>query len=112
MHPPIPALLPKKVPPEGDTIHGVFVPGGTGIGYCAFGIQRNKSVFGEDAHFLRPERWLEASGAELQRMERTADLVFGSGKFQCLGKNVAMVELRKFFFEVYIPFSFYLFIDC
>ncbi|KAI9776189.1 MAG: hypothetical protein M1839_000510 [Geoglossum umbratile] len=100
MHPPIPALLSKKVPPEGDTIHGVFVPGGTGIGYSAFGIQRNKSVFGEDANFFRPERWLEASGPELQRMERTADLVFGSGKFQCLGKNVAMVELRKILFEL------------
>jgi cytochrome P450 len=100
MHPPIPALNSKQVPPQGDTINGIFVPGGTRIGYGSFSIQRNKSVFGEDAKFFRPERWLEATGSELQRMERTNDLVFGSGKYQCLGKSVAYVELRKFIFEV------------
>ncbi|KAH0543884.1 hypothetical protein FGG08_001785 [Glutinoglossum americanum] len=105
MNPPIPALLSKKVPPEGDTINGVFVPGGTGIGCCSFGIQRNKAAFGEDSNIFRPERWLEARGADAQRMERTADLVFGSGKFQCLGKSVAMIELRKILFELVARFD-------
>jgi cytochrome P450 len=30
--PPIQGLLQKVVPPEGDTINGVFIPGGTFIG--------------------------------------------------------------------------------
>jgi hypothetical protein len=31
MHPPVEGLLPKLTPPEGDTINGIFVPGGTEI---------------------------------------------------------------------------------
>lgn len=31
--PPAPTLLSRQVPPEGDTINGFFVPGGTKIGY-------------------------------------------------------------------------------
>jgi hypothetical protein len=33
-------------------------------------------------------------------MEKTNDLVFAHGRYQCLGKNVAMIELRKVFVEV------------
>jgi hypothetical protein len=86
LHPPVPALYSKQVPPQGDTINGIFVPGRTRIGYGSFGIQRNKSVFGEDAKFFRLERWLEATGPELQRMERMNDLVFGSGMYQWLAR--------------------------
>ena len=32
MFPPVAGLFPKVVPPEGDTINGVFLPGGTEIG--------------------------------------------------------------------------------
>lgn len=33
-------------------------------------------------------------------MERSVELVFGSGRYGCLGKNVAFVELNKVFVEV------------
>jgi hypothetical protein len=33
-------------------------------------------------------------------MEKTNDLVFAHGRYQYLGKNVAMIELRKVFVEV------------
>src|SRR5204863_6873556 len=69
MQPPIPALLSKTVPLEGDTINGIFVPGGTRIGYCAFGIQRNRPGFGVEPASFRPERWLEARGFVLQGLE-------------------------------------------
>ena len=32
MFPPVTGLVSKMVPPEGDTINGVFLPGGTDIG--------------------------------------------------------------------------------
>ena len=31
------------------------------------------------------------------------ELIFGYGRFHCLGKNVAMIELNKFFVEVSLP---------
>lgn len=33
-------------------------------------------------------------------MERNNELVFGYGRFQCLGKNVAFIELNKIFVEL------------
>ena len=85
----------KVVPPEGDTIHGRFVPGGTRIGHCTWGVLRHKGTFGSDAHVYRPERWLEASEEKVAEMTRAADLLFGSGRYACLGKTVAFLELRK-----------------
>lgn len=97
-------LVSKVVPPEGDMVEidgkEMFLPGGTDIGYCAWGVHHRKAVFGDDAHIFRPERWLTAPEAKLAEMQKTGDLAFGYGKYHCLGKNVAMIELNKVFFEV------------
>ena len=47
--PPDIGLMAKLVPPEGDTINGVILPGGTNIGLNMWALLRNKHVFGEDA---------------------------------------------------------------
>ena len=102
--PAVTGMLPKVVPPEGDTVEidgkQVYLPGGTNVGYCAWGIHHNKDVFGEDADVFRPERWLEARGENLARMAKTAELIWGWGKYQCLGRPIATIELNKVFFEV------------
>jgi cytochrome P450 len=102
IHPPIAALLSKEVPKGGDVLNGHFVPGGTRIGWCPWGIFRNKRIFGADADVFRPERWLETESAtgEVKEMEETLQLVFSYGKYACLGKNVALMELNKVFVEV------------
>jgi cytochrome P450 len=92
----------KTVPKGGDTLNGIFVPGGTEIGYCAWGVQRNKEIFGRDAELFRPERWLEAGEENLRVMNATVELVFNYGKWQCPGKSVAVIELNKIFVEVCI----------
>jgi cytochrome P450 len=97
--PPIAALLSKEVPAGGDVLNGIFVPAGTRIGWCAWGLFRNKKIFGEDADTFRPERWLEGSADEIKEMEDTLGLVFSYGKHACLGKNVALMELNKVFVE-------------
>jgi cytochrome P450 len=105
--PPVTGLLSKVAPAAGDEVEvdgkKMFIPGGTNVGYCAWGIHRSREVFGEDAEMFRPERWLINYGEKLARMQRTADLVFGYGKYMCLGKSVAMLELNKVFVEVSIP---------
>ncbi|KAL8921692.1 MAG: hypothetical protein Q9208_005621 [Pyrenodesmia sp. 3 TL-2023] len=93
--PPTVGLMQKTVPAEGDVFNGMRIPGGTKIGYCAWGLHRSKEVFGEDADVFRPERWLNVTGDRLLEMNRVVDLVFGSGKYACLGKPVVFLELRK-----------------
>lgn len=98
----VPAAGPlyKEVPGEGDTINGMFIPGGTQIGISPFSVYLSKKVFGPDASVFRPERWLNAEPERLEVMAESVGLVFSSGKWQCLGKPVAIMELNKIFVEV------------
>jgi cytochrome P450 len=98
--PPGAGLMTKQAPPDGDYFKGMFIPGNTGIAYSAWGVQRNAQIYGEDVYVFRPERWLEASGEALQKMERLQEMVFGSGRYGCLGKPLAVVELNKVFVQV------------
>ena len=98
--PPVVGLMAKEVPKGGDVFKGQYLPEGTHIGYCAWGIFRRTDIWGEDAQEYRPERWLEGTPDKLREMEGTLELVFGYGRWQCLGKNVALMELNKVFVEV------------
>jgi len=99
-------LLPRVVGPQGDTHKGVYLPPGTEVAFCAWNIHRtNKDVYGEDAHLFRPERWLDASPETLAVMEEALHLVFGFGRFRCMGENIAKIELNKLFFELFRRFQ-------
>ena len=63
-------------------------------------MHRNTDVFGPDAHVFRPERWFDVPAPRLRRMEQSAELVFGYGRFKCLGQAIAMMELNKIYVEV------------
>ena len=103
MYPPVTGLGSKQVPPGGDVLNGCFVPGGTQVGTNFFGLMRSTRLWGPDAEVFRPERWLEADPARLRAMTAVVDLDFGFGKYQCLGKPIAMMELNKIFVEVSPP---------
>jgi cytochrome P450 len=105
MWPPVTGLISKEAPKGGDSIHGQFIPAGTKVAYCAWGVFRNKEIWGDDAVVFRPERWLEAGESELKVMESTAELLFAPGRWQCLGKSIALMELNKVFVEVCEFFS-------
>jgi cytochrome P450 len=100
MHPPPGGLLPRVSPPEGDTINGIFIPGGVEIGVNTWGIMRDGDVFGPDPEMFRPERWLNIPEERYAEMARVVDLAFGSGRFKCLGRSVALMELNKIIIEV------------
>lgn len=102
---PLTGLMGKMVPsPQGDTVHGFRLPRGTVLGQNLWGICRDKRVWGEDAEVFRPGRWLvgedEDGQARLREMVGVQELVFGYGKYQCLGRVLAGMELGKVFFEV------------
>ncbi|EEY14690.1 benzoate 4-monooxygenase cytochrome P450 [Verticillium alfalfae VaMs.102] len=104
--PPVTGLMSVAVPRGGDVMHGMSIPEGTQIGWSAFGVLRSKAVFGPDADTFRPERWLEAGDEELKAMTAQWELVFKYGKWQCLGKTVALLDLNKIFVELLRRFDF------
>ncbi|CAK7271319.1 hypothetical protein SEPCBS119000_004539 [Sporothrix epigloea] len=100
MWPPATGLLPKFSATD-DIICGVRVPAGTSVAWAPWTVMHNKAVFGEDSYQFRPERWLDAPPEQLRVMEQTAMLGFAGGsRYECLGKNVAMIELNKIFVEL------------
>lgn len=111
--PPTGGLLAKQVPAEGDTIEGYFVPGGTILGFSQFAVHHSPTLFGPDPLAFRPERWLhtsrggdEPSWDKIKEMEKNNELVFGYGKYSCLGKPIAFLELNKIFVELLRRFEF------
>lgn len=103
MRPPAPYGHYKVVPRGGDTLNGIFIPEGTAVGHNSFSMMRRKEIFGEDVEIFRPERWLECSDAQRLQMDRTIDIHFGGGRWMCAGKQVALTELNKVYFEVSFP---------
>ncbi|KAI3338722.1 cytochrome P450 [Ustulina deusta] len=105
--PPTTALVAKQVPLEGDTFGGRFLPGGTRVSVInILSIQKSKDFFGEDADVFRPERWLDISDEKYREMSQVVDQVFGWGRWQCLGKQIALLELNKVIVELLRHFNF------
>ncbi|KAI1304835.1 cytochrome P450 [Xylaria venustula] len=97
--------FPKRVPDSGDTICGKFMPGGTEV-YVNYGaLMRCEEVFGKDADSFRPERFL-GGGPDVAYMSKVVDLAFGGGRFMCLGKALAEIEINKIFVELFRNFDF------
>ncbi|KAI0120338.1 cytochrome P450 [Hypoxylon sp. NC0597] len=96
----------KKVPKGGDTINGYFIPEGTEIGHNVLGIMRAKKYWGEDADVFRPERWLEADEETAGMMTGVIETLWGAGRYKCLGRAIAQIELNKVFVELLRRFDF------
>lgn len=60
----------------------------------------NTEVFGPDVEVFRPERFLECDDKQKAYMLKNIDLSFGHGRWLCLGKPLAVIELNKIFVEV------------
>ncbi|KAI1850890.1 hypothetical protein JX265_004916 [Neoarthrinium moseri] len=106
MYPPVTGLGSKQVPKGGDFLNGFFIPEGTQVATNFFGLMRSQSVWGKDADVFRPERWLESDDEQLKVMNGVVDLAFGHGKYSCLGKPIAMMELNKIFVELLRRYDF------
>lgn len=95
---PIPMSLPRKVPSGGRTIGQFHFPQDTIVSSQAYTVHRfDTKVFPNPDDFI-PERWLERDGA----MERNQlFFVFSSGGRGCIGKHLALLEIKMLLREVY-----------
>lgn len=90
LHPPVPTGGYRQSPPAGMTINDTYVPGNVTIVSPRYSLARLESSY-ECADQWIPERWTT-------RPEMTRDArgfaPFSQGRFNCVGKNLAMSEMR------------------
>lgn len=68
IHPSTGLILERCTPKGGVTLHGKYIPENTIIGVNCWVVNRDKGIFGDDAHSFRPERWIDRNPKDVARM--------------------------------------------
>lgn len=91
MYPPVPGNFPREVPKTGAMVDGLFVPSGSAVGVCQWAANHSAANF-RDPYAFHPERW---TGEEKYAADtRDAFQPFSVGPRNCVGKNLAYMEMR------------------
>ncbi|KAJ6534037.1 cytochrome P450 [Mycena vulgaris] len=93
---------------SGEVITELPVPKGMKVIISIAAYNRNKDVFGHDAHTFNPERWLDGS---MRKPEAPVGvyanlLTFAGGLRTCIGWRFAVLELQAFLIELVSNFEF------
>ena len=107
MHPSTGLILERHTPPEGATISGQFIPGGTIVGINSWVINYDPANFVDPNTFL-PERWLESKTLDETKLRAMNDLLmfnFGAGSRSCIGRHLSLMELHKVLPELFRTFD-------
>ncbi|KAM7210584.1 Cytochrome P450 [Rhypophila decipiens] len=93
---PVPWIMPRRAPPEGATVCGVFLPGGTSISTSTYTMNRKHEYWHEAESFI-PERWapeaMTNKDSPFYNDRRDASQPFLVGSRACLGQHLAWAEL-------------------
>ncbi|THH29033.1 hypothetical protein EUX98_g5156 [Antrodiella citrinella] len=84
---------------SGKEIREVPVAKGTRIILSIVGYNRDKAVWGQDAHEFNPDRWLNKS-------EKKETATFAGGPRACIGWRFAVHEIQAFLIELVANFEF------
>ncbi|KAL2839204.1 cytochrome P450 [Aspergillus pseudoustus] len=90
LYPAVPSALQRKTAPEGIAIAGVHIPGNIHIMCPMYTIGRSELAYERPNEFI-PERWYKCS--ELVK-EKGAFMPFSAGEFNCVGRPLALMNLR------------------
>ncbi|KAL2799478.1 cytochrome P450 [Aspergillus keveii] len=90
LHPPVPSGLYRKAPPEGVYVGEQYIPGDTVMLVNFYAMGRDESHFVDADRFI-PERF--STRPELIK-HRDAFAPFSTGPYSCIGKNLALIEIR------------------
>jgi cytochrome P450 len=84
------------------TIDEVYIPGDVVVNVPIHTVQRDERYFEKATEFI-PERWTEEKAHMVK--DRRAFIPFSIGNFGCVGKNLAMMELRMVLARVALNFD-------
>ncbi|KAJ5133982.1 hypothetical protein N7448_000997 [Penicillium atrosanguineum] len=113
INPGIAMIFERVVPEGGFTLpDGRYIPAGTKIGINPSVTNRDYEVFGDDADNFNPDRWLQGKNesdehfeSRSRRMKDTVDFVFGGGGRICMGRYLAVLEIKKLIATLYNLFN-------
>ncbi|PBL02712.1 cytochrome P450 [Armillaria gallica] len=86
----VPGGLPRVVPEGGMSIAGNDIVAGTTVGVHIYSLHRDSTIWGDDADTFNPDRWLDVDTEVVRRAFKP----FSDGPAACIGKNLAIVQLR------------------
>ncbi|KAE9402806.1 cytochrome P450 [Gymnopus androsaceus JB14] len=105
-------VLPLSTPittTHGEVLTEIPMPKGSRVVLSISAYNRNKKLFGEDAHVFNPYRWLEAGHVKKGNVSLGpfANLAtFSGGNRSCIGWRFALIELQAFAVELLSNFEF------
>ncbi|KAJ5486234.1 hypothetical protein N7530_000534 [Penicillium desertorum] len=91
VYPPVAVGLPRIVDAQGDMIAGNWVPGGTVVSVSHLASSHSPANFTDAEQFI-PERYLD--NPRFANDSKTAMQPFSFGPRNCIGRNLAYVEMR------------------
>ena len=92
VYPPSPQPHQRIVPSGGAVIHGEYVPEGVAVSIPIFAASRSPKNWAEPDSFI-PERWL-GEDPRFANDRRDASQPFSYGPRNCIGRNLAYVEMK------------------
>jgi averantin hydroxylase len=91
LYPPVTGSFARVTPSEGCVIAGAFVPGKTCVAVNQWAASRSSANFVRPNEFI-PERWM--GEPEFDNDKRKAVQPFSVGPRNCLGRNLAYMEVK------------------
>lgn len=101
-YPAIPMSLPRVVPRGGRSVDGVWLPAQTVVSCQPYSVHRIDERVFPDPDVFDPDRWLRSEGDQERRRLLFA---FSNGGRGCIGKHLALAEMKTLLRDVYSAFS-------
>ncbi|GJJ15316.1 hypothetical protein Clacol_009592 [Clathrus columnatus] len=83
--------LPKGSANGGVMLGNTWIPEGTYVQIHTYSLHRNPKYFSPDPEVFQPERWLDKG----YNTDKSAFIPFSYGPANCIGRQIALIKLRK-----------------
>ncbi|KAI8632811.1 cytochrome P450 [Xylariaceae sp. FL1651] len=105
------AGITRIVPEGGADVLGDYLPEGISVTISSYAAYQHPSNFSEPTRFA-PERWIKKDSPRWAKDRREVYEPFGWGPRNCIGKNLAMLELRLLLTKILYHYDIELLPEC